>query len=92
MNTDKWRARFVLCVRNQGSEDLEPRKFYRLLPDRTAMSEGYLRVVDDSGEDYVYPADYFVPVTIPPAVARLLAAPASSIPPPKTSRPVKRRA
>lgn len=57
--------RYVLCVENRDCEDLEKRKIYRVLPDRTAAKDGYLRVVDESGEDYLYPASFFVPVRLP---------------------------
>jgi len=67
------RTRFVLCVRNDGCEDLEVRKVYKLLPDRRAAEEGYVRVIDESGEDYLYPADFFVAVELPQAAARALA-------------------
>ena len=63
-------ARFALCVRTDGSEDLERRKVYQILPDRAASRDGYVRVVDESGEDYLYPAAYFVPVSLPAAVVR----------------------
>ena len=63
-------ARFALCVRTDGSEDLERHKVYQILPDRAASREGYVRVVDESGEDYLYPAEYFVPVSLPVAVVR----------------------
>ena len=63
-------ARFALCVRADGAEDLERRKVYQILPDRTASRDGYVRVVDESGEDYLYPAEYFVPVSLPVAVVR----------------------
>ena len=62
--------KFVLCVRTAGSVDLERRKVYQILPDRTANRDGYVRVVDESGEDYLYPAEYFVPVRLPDAVLR----------------------
>lgn len=52
--------------------DLEPRKVYQVLPDRRAARDGLRRVVDESGEDYLYPAEYFVPVKLPAAVAREL--------------------
>ena len=68
-------VRFLLCVRNNGSEDLELRKVYQAVPDRTAGREGYVRVIDESGEDYLYPTDYFVPVNLPLAVARELEGP-----------------
>ncbi len=57
--------RFVLCVRNDDCEDLHLRKVYRVLPDARAFREGYLRVVDESGEDYLYPESYFVPIRLP---------------------------
>lgn len=63
-------ARFVLCVRTDGSEDLEPRKVYQILPDRAANRDGYVRVIDESGEDYLYPDEYFVPLSLPAAVTR----------------------
>ena len=75
MKKEKQRLDFVLCIRNDGSDDLEPRKIYPVLPDRTASLEGYVRVVDESGEDYLYPAEYFVAVRLPEAIARELASP-----------------
>lgn len=57
--------RFALCVRNADCEDLALRKVYRVIPDRRAEREGCLRVVDDSGEDYLYPESYFVFVKLP---------------------------
>jgi hypothetical protein len=59
----------MLCVCNTGSEDLEQRKVYLVLPDAKAAESGYLRVVDESGEDYLYPASYFVPVEFAAEVA-----------------------
>ena len=56
---------FGLCIRNDDCEDLERRKVYRVLPDEDAAREGYVRVVDESGEDYLYPASYFVLVELP---------------------------
>lgn len=56
---------FALCIRNDDCEDLERRKVYRVLPDEDAAREGYVRVVDESGEDYLYPASYFVLVELP---------------------------
>jgi hypothetical protein len=67
---EKSRSRFVLCVRNDGADDLEPRKVYQVLSDRSAAREGYARVIDESGEDYLYPAEYFVPVKLPVAISR----------------------
>ena len=73
MRTEKLRSKFVLCIRSDGADDLELRKVYQVLADRAAASEGLLRVIDESGEDYLYPADYFAPVRLPQTVARGLA-------------------
>jgi len=69
---------FALCVEDGGMEDLEARKVYQILPDREAAREGYIRVVDESGEDYIYPSDLFVPVRLSAAVVRRLKGPARS--------------
>ncbi len=61
---------FALCVEDGGMEDLEARKVYQVLPDREATREGYIRVIDESGEDYMYSSDLFVPVKLPAAVVR----------------------
>jgi hypothetical protein len=56
--------KFALCVENKDCEDLEKRKIYQILPDDDAEEEGYLRVVDESGEDYLYPQSYFVLISL----------------------------
>jgi len=63
---------FALCVEDGGMEDLEARKVYQVLPDREANREGYVRVIDESGEDYLYPDSYFVRVELPRAVQQAL--------------------
>ena len=64
-------ARFVLCVRNRDyPASLELRKVYRLLKDEHASKHGQLRVIDESGEDYLYPEEYFVPIKLPQAAER----------------------
>jgi hypothetical protein len=67
------RAKFVICLWNDDCVDLEVRKVYLVLPDAAAAKDGYLRVVDESGEDYLYPANYFVPVEVPLAARKVLA-------------------
>lgn len=67
------KRRFALCIENAGCDDLEPRKVYSVLPDEEATREGYVRVVDESGEDYLYPAAQFVFVDLPRAAERALA-------------------
>ena len=81
---------FALCVEDDGMEDLEVRKVYQVLPDREASREGYVRVIDESGEDYIYPSDLFVPVKLPAAVAQRLRRP--SRPKSNTGRRQVRRA
>ena len=56
---------FALCIENKDSEDLEKRKIYQILSDEEAQKEGYARVIDESGEDYLYPQSYFVFIQIP---------------------------
>ena len=64
---------FVICVDNRGyPAALEVRKIYRKLPDPKAARLGLLRVVDESGEDYLYPVGFFMPVRLSAAVLRAL--------------------
>lgn len=66
MSEKKTHAEFVICIRNDNyAASLELRKVYRALPDREASSHKMLRVIDESGEDYLYPDDYFVAVELP---------------------------
>ena len=61
--------RYGVCIRNEGNEaSLERNKLYVILPDRQAEADGLVRVVDEDGEDYLYPADWFVAVDVPKAV------------------------
>jgi hypothetical protein len=63
--------RFVICI--GGSEpDLEIRKIYQVLPDEKAAKSKYLRIIDESGEDYLYPEQYFIPVELPAPVEKAL--------------------
>jgi hypothetical protein len=57
--------RFVLCVKNDDCDDLVTRKVYRAIPDEKGEKDGYVRVIDESGEDYLYPATYFVRLQLP---------------------------
>lgn len=56
---------FVVCVKSGGYVDLEPLKIYRVRADAAAKTDGLLRVIDDSGEDYLYPATFFRRVSAP---------------------------
>ncbi len=57
---------FVLCVRNEGyPASLERRKIYSVIRDAAAARHSLVRVIDESGEDYLYPADYFIALRLP---------------------------
>jgi hypothetical protein len=65
MENSERNHKFALCVENKDCEDLEKRKIYLILPDEDAEKEGYPRIVDESGEDYLYPQSYFIRVHLP---------------------------
>ena len=66
-------SEFVVCMKNEGYEvSLELHKIYRVLPDEDAATEGDLRIVDESGEDYLYPASYFAPIEVPTVIRKAL--------------------
>lgn len=65
MNTNEVQIKFALCIDNRDCEDLEKGKVYQVIADEEAAGEGYLRVVDESSEDYLYPSSYFVAVELP---------------------------
>ncbi len=69
---DTENVKFVLCIDNEGCEDLEVRKIYEVLPDESAEKDDYIRVIDESGEDYLYPAACFYPIEIAPQVRQTL--------------------
>lgn len=72
MSASATTKQFALCVRNDDCEDLERRKVYQIIPDEEAVKEGYLRVLDESGEDYLYPESYFVPIELPQEAEKAL--------------------
>jgi hypothetical protein len=64
---------FAICVNNsEYPASLELHKIYRVLPDEDAEQDGNLRVIDESGEDCLYPAGYFMMLDLPPDVQRVL--------------------
>ncbi|MBN2450439.1 MAG: hypothetical protein JXR77_08615 [Lentisphaeria bacterium] len=71
--TQNTATRFVLCIETRDCGDLERGKVYRALPDASAAADAYVRVVDESGEDYLYPESYFVPVEVPEKAQAILA-------------------
>jgi hypothetical protein len=63
--------KFVVCVTSD-DPDRDIRQVYRVLPDDSAAKSGYIRVLDESGEDYLYPATHFVTVELPDEAERVL--------------------
>ena len=72
MQTDA--TQYVVCVRNEDyTASLELRKIYEVIPDSDAEAHGMLRLVDESGEDYLYPRDFFLPIELPATVSKAFA-------------------
>ncbi len=68
MIRQKRKRQYAICVKNRGyPASLELRKVYRLIPDAGAAAQQFVRVVDESGEDYLYPENFFVPIEVPAA-------------------------
>ena len=77
--TDR-KDQYFLCVSNEGYlASLQVRTIYRGLPDADAESHGMLRVLDESGEDYLFPASLFVPIKVPEAAAKVSAGAAQQL-------------
>ena len=65
--------RFAICINDGGYiDDLKVRTVYQVLPDESAAKSNYLRIIDETGEDYLYPAAYFVLIEVPPEVEEAL--------------------
>ncbi len=66
-------SKYAICVDNtEYPVALELHKVYRVLPDAEAFQEGDLRIIDESGEDYLYPVNYFLPIDLPRNVVRAM--------------------
>lgn len=66
-------ARLLICLDNKGyTVSLEKRKVYLALPDATALKHGQVRVIDESGEDYLYPKSLFLPITVPASLRKAI--------------------
>lgn len=63
---------FVLCIENKDCDDLEKRKVYQIIPDKKAETEGFLRIIDESGDDYLYPQSYFIAIQLPKEAHNIL--------------------
>ena len=64
--------RFAVCVRSDDADLLTPRMIYQVLPDESAAKSKYVRVIDNEGEDYLYPAEYFMFLDLPQEIERAL--------------------
>lgn len=64
--------KFAICIHSDDADILTPRMIYQVLPDESAAKSNYIRVVDNEGEDYLYPAKYFIFVDLPREIERAL--------------------
>jgi hypothetical protein len=63
---------FAICIQTDDADLLTPRMIYQVLPDESAAKSNYIRVIDNEGEDYLYPAHYFIFFDFPREVERAL--------------------
>jgi hypothetical protein len=68
----KRERRYAICIKSDDPDLLTTRKIYEVLPDASAGKSNYIRVIDNEGEDYLYPASCFAFVTLPEEVEKLL--------------------
>ena len=64
--------KFAVCISSDDPDLLTPRRIYQVLPDESAAKSNYIRVIDNEGEDYLYPADYFLFIELPRKVEQAL--------------------
>ena len=74
MATARKHIQFALCIENTDAEDLEKGKVYQILANPKDKRSGFMRVIDDSDEDYLYPESYFAPLDLPSEVKQALLA------------------
>lgn len=74
MPTARTKIQFALCIENRDAEDLEKGKVYQVLPDASARRSGFVRVIDESAEDYLYPESYFALIDLPSEAKKALLA------------------
>jgi len=74
MKEKRLKTQFVVCVKNEGyAASLELRKIYQVVVDSRSEEHGLIRVIDESGEDYLYPVEYFAAIELPQAVEKVFA-------------------
>ena len=65
--------KYAICVKNDNyTASLELRKLYQIVPDKNSNVRGLIRLIDESGESYLYPAEYFLPIKLSPAILKAL--------------------
>ena len=72
MSRPKRERRFAICIKTDDPDLLTPRKIYEVLPDASAEKSDFIRVIDNEGEDYLYPASCFIFVSLPLGVKKVL--------------------
>ena len=73
MESESPQTRFAVCIDDTAyPDDLKVRTIYQVLPDESAAKSNYIRVVDETGEDYLYPADLFVIIDVPAEARKAL--------------------
>jgi len=73
MKAESTQPRFAVCIDNKAyPDDLKLRTIYQVLPDESAAKSNYIRVVDETGEDYLYPVAYFVIIEVPSEAQKAL--------------------
>lgn len=73
MESQNTEVRFAICINDGGYvDDLKVRTVYQVLPDESAARSSYIRVVDETGEDYLYPATLFIAIEVPREAAEAL--------------------
>ena len=66
-------SKYVVCINNTDyPASIELHKIYRVIPDKNAAEDGDIRIIDESGEDYLYPSSYFAPIKVPQTVEESL--------------------
>jgi hypothetical protein len=63
---------FAICVQNQDCEDIELLKLYQILKDDSAAKDDYIRIIDESGEDYIYPQNNFIVINLSQQIEKTL--------------------
>jgi len=64
--------KFAVCISSDDPDLLTPRRIYQVLPDESAAKSNYIRVVDNEGEAYLYPAKYFLAIELPPKIEQAM--------------------